>query len=324
MPYAMVATRQGGPEVFERREIDAPVPGDGQVRIRQAAVGLNYIDVYFRQGLYPWPVEADLVLGGEGAGVVEEAGPGVAGFSKGQRVAYTFPNGAYASERLVPASHLVNLPDSIDDRTAAAIMLKGLTVHYLVNRSYRVSPGDVVLVHAAAGGVGLILGQWLKALGATAIGTAGGADKCRMAAENGYVHTVDYRSEDVAARIADITGGRGVAAVYDSVGKDTYAASMASLAMHGTFVSFGQSSGPVTELTVADLAKKSLFATRPSLFHFLSDRAYLDSAAADLFEMVSSGKVKIQVNQSFPLEKVADAHQALEGRQTTGSTVLTV
>jgi NADPH2:quinone reductase len=324
MPYAIVAVARGGADVLERREIDPPVPAAGQVLLRQTAVGLNFIDIYFRKGLYPWPVESDLVLGSEGAGVVEAVGPEVAGFAAGQRVAYTVPNGGYATHRLVPASHLVALPDGIDDATAAAIMLKGLTAHYLVNRSYAAKAGDTVLVHAAAGGVGLILGQWLKALGATAIGTAGGAEKCRLAAASGYAHTIDYRTEDVAARVAEITGGAGVEAAYDSVGADTYAGSMAALKLHGTFVTFGQSSGPLVDIKVADLAKKSLKATRPTLFHFIADRAYLEAAAAELFALVTSGRIAVAINQTLPLEEAAEAHRLLEGRATTGCTVLTV
>ncbi|VAW14363.1 Quinone oxidoreductase [hydrothermal vent metagenome] len=322
MPYAIFAPRAGGPDTLEKRDIDLPVPGKGQVLIRQTAVGVNYIDIYFRQGLYPWPVEEDLILGSEGAGVAEALGSGVTGFAEGARVAYTFPNGAYATHRLVPATHLVELPDGIDDKTAAAIMLKGLTAHYLIHRSYKVAAGDTVLVHAAAGGVGLIVGQWLAALGVTAIGTAGGAKKCALAAANGYAHTIDYRSEDVAARVAEITGGAGVDAVYDSVGKDTYEGSLAALKTFGTFVSFGQSSGPVTDFKLTDLAKKSLTATRPTLFHFIADRDYLENAAAELFAMVKSGKIKVAVNQTLPLDQAAQAHRLLEGRKTTGCTVL--
>lgn len=322
MPYAIVAPRAGGAEILQKRQIDPPAPGEGQVLIRQSAVGVNFIDIYFRQGLYPWPVEKDLILGSEGAGVVEALGAGVEGFAPGDRVAYTFPNGAYATHRLVPATHLVALPDDIGDKTAAAVMLKGLTAHYLIHRSYEVKTGDRVLVHAAAGGVGLIVGQWLAALGAVAIGTAGGAEKCATAAANGYAHTIDYRSEDVAARVAEITGGAGVDAVYDSVGKDTYEGSLAALKTFGTFVSFGQSSGPVTEFKLTDLAKKSLFATRPTLFHFIADRDYLQSAAADLFAMVEGGKIKVAINLTLPLDQAAEAHRLLEGRKTTGCTVL--
>lgn len=322
MPYAIVAPQPGPADILEKRKIDPPVPGEGQALIRQTAVGMNFLDIYIRNGLYPWQVDKDLILGSEGAGLVEALGPGVEGFTVGERVAYTFLNGAYATHRLVPASHLVSLPDAIDDQVAAAIMLKGLTAHYLIHRSFKVKSGDWVLVHAAAGGVGLIVGQWLNALGVTAIGTAGGAEKCALAAKNGYAHTIDYRNEDVAARVAEITGGAGVDAVYDSVGKDTYESSLAALKTFGTLISFGQSSGPVTEFKLADLAKKSLSATRPTLFHFIADRAYLEKAAADLFAMVAGGRINIAINQTLPLEEAAEAHRLLEGRKTTGCTVL--
>lgn len=324
MPYTIAASGPGGPEVLERREIDMPMPGAGEVLIRQTAIGLNFIDIYFRRGLYPWPKEGDLVLGSEGAGVVEAVGPAVSGFETGQRVAYTVANGGYASHRLVPAVDLVALPDDIDDATAAAIMLKGLTVRYLTGTSYAAKSGDTVLAHAAAGGVGLLLGQWLKALGVTAIGTAGGAEKCRKAMASGYAEMIDTSSEDIAARVEDITGGAGVDAVYDSVGADTYAASMTALKLHGTFVAFGQSSGPIADFKLADLAAKSLKATRPTLFHFTRDRDWLDAAAAELFDMVRSGRIGVAINQTFPLEDAAEAHRQLEGRRTTGCTVLTV
>lgn len=322
MPYAIVAPRTGSADLLEKRIINPPAPGEGQVLIHQTAVGVNYLDIYIRQGLYPWQVDKDLILGSEGAGVVEALGSGVSGFATGDRVAYTFLNGAYATHRLVPASHLVHLPDDIDDKVAAAIMLKGLTAHYLIHRSFKVKQGDWALVHAAAGGVGLIVGQWLEALGVTAIGTAGGAVKCALAADNGYAHTIDYRTEDVAARVAEITGGAGVDVVYDSVGKDTYKGSLAALKTFGTLVCFGQSSGPVTDFKLADLAAKSLSVTRPTLFHFIADRQYLEQAAGDLFDMVRGGVIKVAINQTLPLEEAAEAHRLLEGRKTTGCTVL--
>jgi NADPH2:quinone reductase len=320
--FAIVAPAPGGPEVMTRRDITPPEPGPGEVRIRQTAVGVNYLDVYFRTGLYPWPVERDLILGSEGAGVVEALGEGVTGLAVGDRVAYTIPNGAYATHRLVPAAMLVKVPVTISDEQAAAAMLKGLTVHYLIHDSYSVREGDTVLVHAAAGGVGLILGQWLKARGVRAIGTAGGAEKCALARANGYAEVIDYRAEDFVARVAEITGGAGVQAVYDGVGADTIMGSLDCLARFGTLVSFGQSSGAPDQLRVNHLAKGSLRLTRPTLFHYATRRDWLERAAPALFDMIASGAVQMRIGHRAPLAEAAEVHRALEGRATTGQTVL--
>ncbi len=320
--FAILATAPGGPEVMTRRDITPPQPGPGEVRIRQTAVGVNFLDVYFRAGLYPWPVERDLILGSEGAGVVEALGEGVGRLSPGDRVAYTIPNGAYATHRLVPAAMLVKIPDGIADDQAAAAMLKGLTVHYLIHDSYAVREGDTVLVHAAAGGVGLILGQWLAARGVRAIGTAGGAGKCALAAANGYAEVIDYRAGDFVSRVRDLTHGAGVAAVYDSVGADTIMGSLDCLARFGTLVSFGQSSGAPDQLRINDLARGSLRVTRPTLFHYATRRDWLERASAALFDMIGSGAVNLTIGRRVPLAEAAEAHRALEARETSGSTVL--
>ncbi len=322
MPYAMIATAPGGPDVLARHAIAPPGPGPGEILIRQTAVGLNYIDIYFRQGLYPWPQGDGLILGSEGAGVIAALGAGVAGLSVGQRVAYTVTNGACATHRLIPAAQAVALPDDIADEVAAAVMLKGLTVHYLIHHSHPVAAGETVLFHAAAGGVGLLAGQWLAAKGARAIGTAGGAEKCALALAHGYDAVIDSRAEDVAARVMALTDGAGVAAAYDSVGADTILGSAAVLARFGTLVSFGQSSGAPEALRVAHLARASLRLTRPSLFHFSASRDWLEQAAGDLFGVIRSGAVQVQIGARWPLAQVAQAHAALEARATTGSTVL--
>lgn len=322
MSYAMVIPAPGPARAMERRDRQPVAPKAGEVLIRQTAVGVNFIDVYFRQGLYPWPVERDLILGSEGAGVVEALGDGVTGLTVGQRVAYTLPNNAYATHRTVAAAHVVALPDDIPDTVAAAVMLKGLTAHYLIHQSYAAQAGDTVLVHAAAGGVGLLLGQWLAAKGVRAIGTAGGADKCGLARAHGYAQVIDYRAGDFVAQVKDLTGGKGVAAVYDSVGKDTVLGSLDCLATFGTLVSFGQSSGAPDQVRISHLARGSLRLTRPSLFHFTARRDWLEGAARDLFEVIRKGQVKVRIDRELPLEQAAEAHEALESRATTGSIVL--
>lgn len=322
MSYAIVATRPGDASVLQRQDRDPPAPAAGQVLIRHAAIGVNFIDVYFRQGLYPWPVTENLILGSEGAGVVEALGEGVTGFAIGQRVAYTLPNGSYATHRAVPAAHVVALPDDIEDDIAAAVMLKGLTAHYLLHHSYPVQSGDTVLFHAAAGGVGLIAGQWLAAKGIRAIGTAGGAEKCALARANGFAEMIDYRAEDFVARVKELTGGKGVQAVYDSVGADTVMGSLDCLAPFGTLVSFGQSSGTPDQVRISHLARASLRMTRPSLFHHTASRPWLEGAAADLFDMIRKGKIKVQIGRTWPLAEAGAAHEALTGRQTTGCIVL--
>jgi NADPH2:quinone reductase len=322
MTLAIAARHPGPPDVLEQVTLPAPMPGPDQAVVRHTAIGVNFIDTYFRSGLYPWPVETGLVPGSEAAGVITALGENVQGFAIGERVAYTIPNGAYATERALEARHLVRIPDGIDDETAAAAMLKGLTAHYLLHRSFVAQKGATVLFHASAGGVGLIAGQWLAARGVTAIGTAGGPEKCALAAAHGYAHVIDYTAGDFVAQVGEITGGAGVDAVYDSVGKDTIAGSLACLKTFGTLVNFGQSSGPYTGFALSDLAVGSYTVTRPVLFHFTNTRAYLETAAADLFKMIGSGAIKININQRFALTGAADAHRALEGRKTTGSTVL--
>ena len=320
--YAMAARAPGGSDMFHKVAIALTEPGPGQVRIRHTAVGVNFLDVYYRGGSYPWPVAADLVTGSEGAGVVEAVGAGVTEFAPGQRVAYTTPNGAYATHRLLDAALLVPLPDDIADEIAAAVMLKGLTAQYLLHHSYPVQAGQTVLVHAAAGGVGLIAGQWLAAKGVRAIGTAGGPEKCALALQNGYAEVIDYRAQDFVAEVGRLTGGKGVAAVYDSVGKDTIMGSLEVLERFGTLVSFGQSSGAPDQLKIKDLTKGSWRVTRPTLFHHVARREWLLQAAADLFGMIRTGKIVIRIDRTLPLAEVAEAHDGLEQRRTMGSTVL--
>ncbi len=322
MPYAIRATKPGGTDVLEQFEFNPEDPGTGEVRIRHGAIGVNFIDVYIRTGAYPWPVENNLVLGCEGAGVVEAVGAGVTGFKEGDRVAYTLPNGAYSTHRNISAASVVHLPDEIDDQTAAACMLKGLTCYYLLHNSFRVDAGHKVLFHAAAGGVGLIAGQWLAARGAAAYGTAGTDEKCALAMQNGYTDVINYNTDDFVVGIKALTEGSMVDVVYDSVGAATWPGSRDCLKRHGTLVAFGQSSGPVEGFKFADLAVGSLYLTRPTLFHFVSDRGWLENASTALFDMISTGRVKIAINQTFPLAEVAVAHNALESRATTGCTVL--
>ena len=318
----MVVTAPGGPENFARREIPAPVPGPGEALVRHTAIGLNFLDVYHRSGLYPWAVERDLVPGSEAAGVVEAVGAGVEDVKPGDRVAYTLPLNAYATRRTIAADRLVALPPTISDEAAASLMLKGLTAHYLIHSTFRVEPGMTVLVQAAAGGVGLILGQWLAAKGVTAIGTAGGPEKVALAAAHGYAHVIDYRAEDFVPRVRALTGGAGVPVVYDSVGRDTWKGSLACLAPHGTFVCFGQSSGTIEGFAMADSARGSFYACRPMLFHYIATAGALRARAADLFEAVAAGEIHAEIRQRRPLTEVADAHRDLEARRTTGATVL--
>ncbi|WP_096787681.1 quinone oxidoreductase [Rhodobacter sp. CZR27] len=319
--FAIIASRLGGPEVLEWAERPAGRPRPGEVLLRQTAVGLNFIDAYFRSGLYPWP-GAELVPGGEAAGVVEELGEGVAALSVGDRVAYTMPNGACRTRRVVPADRLVKLPDEVSDEVAASVMLKGLTAQYLIHSSFRVEAGHTVLVHAAAGGVGQLLGQWLKAKGATTIGTAGGPEKVALARGNGYDHVIDYEAEDFAEAVRVLTDGRGCDVVYDSVGRTTWRGSLKSLRQRGSFICFGQSAGPLDDFRFSDLAAGSFTANRPSLFHYIAAREELEARAADLFAMIGSGKLVPQIGQRFALKDAAEAHRALEGRRTTGATVL--
>ncbi|TPE52927.1 quinone oxidoreductase family protein [Amaricoccus solimangrovi] len=322
--YAMVVTEPGGPEKFERRAIETPRPGPGEVLVRQTAVGLNFLDVYHRGGLYPWAVERDLIPGSEGAGVVEAIGHGVGEVEPGQRVAYTHPLGAYASARVIPANRLVPIPEGVSDEQAASLMLKGLTAHYLIFSTFRVEKGMSVLVQAAAGGVGLILGQWLGARGVAAIGTAGGPEKVALALAHGYAHVIDYRAGDFMPKVRELTRGLGVHVVYDGVGRDTWRGSLACLRTRGTFVNFGQSSGMIEGFALSDLARGSLSACRPVLFHYIAEPAELRARAADLFAAVAAGEITAGVRHRLPLSEVAAAHRALEARETAGATVLIV
>jgi NADPH:quinone reductase len=324
MTHAIRFHKTGGPEVLVWEEVEVGKPGPGEARIRHTAVGLNFIDIYLRSGLYPAPLPSG--LGGEGAGVVLEVGPGVADLKRGDRVAYgNAPPGAYAEERLVPADRLIKLPDSIDDKTAAAMMLKGLTAQYLIRQTYRVKAGDTILLHAAAGGVGLILSQWAKHLGVTVIGTAGSDEKAKLAKAHGCAHTIVYTREDFVKRVDEITEGKKVPVVYDSVGKDTFLKSLDCLAPLGVAALFGQSSGSVEPLNLGILAQKgSLYVTRPTLFTYAAKRENLVAMAKELFDVVQSGAVKIGVNQTYPLKDAATAHADLAARKTTGSTVLLV
>jgi NADPH2:quinone reductase len=319
---AVSFSRTGGPEVLDYVDVDLPPPGAGEVQIRHAAVGLNFIDVYFRNGLYKAP-HLPFVTGKEAAGVVTALGPDVGDFRVGDRVAYASADGAYSVERNVETKHLVKVPDEISLETAAAMMLKGMTAQYLLNRTFKVGPGTTLLFHAAAGGVGLIAGQWAKALGATVIGTAGSEDKVKLALDHGYDHVINYRTENFVDRVREITGGKGVDVVYDSIGRDTYPQSLDCLKRLGLFASFGQSSGPIENFSLATLAQKgALFATRPTLFTYIATREELVDCANALFDVVRSNKVRININQTYPLREVGQAHADLEARKTTGTTLL--
>ena len=312
----------GGPEVLRWEAVDVGEPGPGQARVRHVAVGLNFIDTYHRTGLYPLPLPSGIGL--EGAGIVEAVGAGVSNLLPGDRVAYAGgPVGAYSEARCLPADRLLKLPASIDFRTGAAMMLQGLTAAYLLRRTYRVQPGDAVLIHAAAGGVGLIACQWAQALGATVIGTTSSEAKAELARAHGADHIIFYNREDVARRVREITGGEGVAVVYDGVGKDTFAGSLDSLRTRGMMVSFGNASGPVAPFDPLLLSQKgSIFITRPTLAHHTASRGELEALGNELFDMVTSGKVRIEVNQTYALKDAAQAHIDLEARKTTGSTIL--
>lgn len=322
--FGIVVRTAGGPETLEWTVLPTAAPGPGEVRILQKAIGVNFIDTYFRKGVYPWPT-TPLIPGGEAAGIVDALGEGVADFKIGDRVAYVLPSGAYRTRRAVAADRLVKIPDGIGFDAAASLMLKGLTAQFLLNSCYPVKAGDVVLVHAAAGGVGLLMGQWLKLLRATAIGTAGSAEKMDMAKANGYAHVINYRTEDFAARVKEITGGRGCDVVYDSVGNDTWRGSLKCLKTRGMFVCFGQSSGAVADFKLSDLAAGgSLYACRPTLFDYIKTREDLRARAADLFAKLASGEVKAHIGQRVALRDAANAHRDLEARKTIGSTVLLV
>lgn len=322
MPKAIRMHKSGGPEVLQWEDVSVPKPAKGEVLIRHTACGLNYIDVYHRSGLYPMD-NLPITIGMEGAGIVEALGPDVTEVKVGDRVAYgSGPLGAYAEQRAIPASKLVRLPDSISDKQAAAMMLQGMTVEYLLLRTYPVKRGDTILVHAAAGGVGLILCQWAKHLGATVIGTVSSEEKASLARAHGCDHPIIYTREKFTARVRELTGGVGVPVVYDSVGKDTFEGSLDCLKPRGLMVSFGNASGPVPPFSIGVLGTKgSLFLTRPSLMAYTATREELLMSANALFDVVAKGAVKIEIRQTYPLKDAAQAHRDLEGRRTTGSTI---
>ncbi|MEO6434100.1 MAG: quinone oxidoreductase [Sphingomicrobium sp.] len=323
MTNAIHISAPGGPDVLDWIEVEVGDPGPGEVRIRQHAAGLNYIDVYHRTGLYPQPLP--FTPGVEGAGTVEAVGAGVTAFTIGDRVAYAGPIGGYADERLIDADRLVRLPDGIDFDSAAAMMLQGMTAHMLLRSVFAVRPGDTILVHAAAGGVGLIMCQWAKALGATVIGTVSNADKARLAAAHGCDHPIIYTEQNFVAEVERITDGAKLPVVYDSVGRDTFAGSLDCLRPRGMLAVFGQSSGPIDPFNIAVLAQKgSLFLTRPTLFSYIATRPELEASAGELFAAIASGAVKVEVKQRYALKDAAQAHRDLEARRTTGSTILTI
>ena len=322
MTYAIRIHEHGGPENMKWEEVTVSAPGPGELRIRHTAVGLNYIDTYHRSGLYKLPMPT--VLGREGAGVIEAVGPNVTEFAVGDRVAYAAsPIGSYAEERLMPAERVVRIPSNVTDQQAASMMLKGMTAQYLIRRTYRVKPGDTILFHAAAGGVGLIVCQWAKHLGATVIGTVGSEEKAKVARANGCDHVINYSKEDFVTRVAELTGGRKCDVVYDGVGKDTFLKSLDCVRPLGMVVIFGNASGPTAPLDLGTLAAKgSLYVTRPTLDTYIAKREDLVATATELFDMVGRGIVRIEINQTYPLCDAARAHRDLEARKTTGSTIL--
>ena len=322
--YSIVATQPGDISVLQKKEFEISEILPNQVLIKNHSIGVNFIDIYFRKGLYPWPQENNLVLGSEGAGIIEAVGSDVVNLHVGDRVAYAQANNAYATHRILDANLVVRIPDAITFDQAAAAMLKGLTVRYLLKDSFEVKSYHTVLFHAAAGGVGLIAGQWMQVLGAKTIGTAGSDDKCNLAKDHGYGETINYSNEDFLQRVQEITNQSGVDVVYDSVGKDTMFNSFKALKRHGTIVSFGQSSGAYTDLQMTDLAFGSFHLTRPTLFHFYANRNWLENASAELFELISSEKVKLDQVSKYPLENVAQAHTDIENRKTTGSVILEI
>jgi len=323
MPKAVRIHAHGGPEVLRFEDVEIGVPGAGEALVRHTAIGVNYLDTYFRTGLYPAPGGLPLTAGNEAAGVVEAVGADVDWLKPGDRVAYASPIGAYCEARVMPVATLVRLPDAVSDEQAAGMMLKGMTAEYLLRRTFAVKPGDTILYHAAAGGVGLLVGQWAKHLGATVIGTASNADKIALAKAHGYDHVIDYSSKDFVAEVREITGGKMCNVVYDSVGKDTFPASLDCLKPRGLFVSFGQSSGPIPPFNLGILSQKgSLYATRPTLFAYVASRSDLEASADALFDVVGRGIVTVEVNQRYALKDAAVAHADLEGRRTTGTSIL--
>jgi len=322
MVQAIVVEETGGPEVMKWTEVEVATPGPGEALVRHKAVGLNFIDTYFRSGLYPAP-QLPFSPGNEGSGDVIAIGEGVTEVAVGDRVAYAATIGAYAEERVIAADRLVKIPDSISYETGAAMMLKGMTAQYLLRRTFRVEKGQTILFHAAAGGVGLIACQWANHLGATVIGTVGSAEKGELARAHGAHHVINYRTESFVDRVKELTGGEGVDVVYDSVGKDTYPGSLDCLKPLGMWVPFGQSSGPIGPIDLAILSQKgSLFTTRPTLFTYVAKRDDLVATANELIDVIEKGVVKIEINQTYPLKDAVRAHQDLEGRKTTGTTIL--
>jgi len=322
MINAIRVHQTGGPEVLQYEQIEIGEPRAGEAKVRHEAIGLNFIDVYFRTGLYK-AAQMPFTPGNEGAGIVVAVGSGVESIKVGDRVAYAATPGSYAEERILPADRLVKVPDSIELKTAAAMMLKGMTAQYLLRQTFVVKPGHTILFHAAAGGVGLIAGQWAKHLGATVIGTAGSEEKIALAKAHGYDHVINYRTENFVERVKELTGGEGVNVVYDSVGRDTYMGSLDVLKPLGMFACFGQSSGVIPSFDLNLLAQKgSLFATRPTLFNYVAKRAELEKTADELFDVVASGAVKIEINQTYALKDVRQAHEDLEARKTTGASIL--
>ena len=323
MVAAVRVHKHGGPDVLTFEDVEVPAPGQGQVRIKQHACGINFIDTYFRMGAYPSPVGMPFIAGNESAGEVTAIGPGVTDIKVGDRVGFVGPLGGYAAERNAPAERLVKLPDNISYEQAAGMMLKGMTVQYLLNRTYKVTKGTIVLIHAAAGGVGLIACQWANHLGATVIGTVGSKEKGELAKANGAHHIINYRNEDFVAKIKEITNGKLCDVVYDGIGKDTFPASLDCIRPMGMFVSYGASSGQIDAFNINILQTKgSLFATRPTLNNYAAKKQDLLDIAADMFKVVGSGAVKIPVNQKYSLKDAAKAHRDLEGRATTGSSIL--
>ena len=322
--YSIVATQPGDISVLQKKEFEISEILPNQVLIKNHSIGVNFIDIYFRKGLYPWPQENNLVLGSEGAGIIEAVGSDVVNLRVGDRVAYAQANNAYATHRILDAKLVVRIPDAISFDQAAAAMLKGLTVRYLLKDSFEVKSHHTVLFHAAAGGVGLIAGQWMQVLGAKTIGTAGSDEKCKLARDHGYGETINYSNEDFLKRTQEISNQSGVDVVYDSVGKDTMFNSFKALKRHGTVVSFGQSSGAYTNLQMTDLAFGSYHLTRPTLFHFYANRNWLENASAELFVLIINEKVKLDQVTKYPLENVAQAHTDIENRKTTGSVILEI
>ncbi len=321
MAKAVRYHKQGGPEVLQVDDVQVGEPGQGQIRIRHTAIGVNFVDVYQRSGLYPMQLPG--TAGNEAAGVVDAVGPGVKGLKKGDRVCYTGLPGSYCEARLVPAERVVKIPKGISDEQAASRLLKGMTVHYLIHSTYKVKKGETVLWHAAAGGVGLIAGQWLKKLGANTIGTVGSEEKARLAKAHGYKHVINYSTENWVERVKEITKGKKLPVIYDAVGKTTWDGSLDSLAPRGLMVSFGNASGPVPPQNLGILASKgSLYVTRPTLATYIAARKDLEKRSTDLFNVVRSGKVKIETTKKYRLEDAAQAHRDLEGRKTTGSVIL--